>query len=199
MLLPHCRVRCRFPWDTVSVANWLKYPNTHTPHVLHVDYLQRYVDPATGDLHTERLITCRQGAPAFLLRLAGEQATSHVLERSVVQRAARTLVLRSTNVTLAHLLTVEETCRYEPARDPAAPDGPECTRFTQHARITSLAGWQSWREYVEDFGTGRFQENARKGRLALEQVIHDLAADTRRLLASKFGEHTEPEHCPSHQ
>ena len=70
MLLPHCRVRCRFPWDTVSVANWLKYPNTHTPHVLHVDYLQRYVDPATG-----QHMPLREHLVQTLDRIAGHAAT----------------------------------------------------------------------------------------------------------------------------
>lgn len=36
------------PWNQVTLANWRKYPNSMSPHILNVDVLERSVDPATG-------------------------------------------------------------------------------------------------------------------------------------------------------
>jgi hypothetical protein len=148
--------------------------------------LSRWVDPETGNLHTERLLTCKQGAPEFIMKLIGGQATSYVLERSVVDWRGRSLELRSTNMTFSHLLVVEETCRYEPI--PGDKPATEWTKFTQEAQVTSLSAWSSIRDYLEEFSVSRFQANAHKGRNALEQVIKDLFHDTKQLLSSKFGD-----------
>lgn len=58
-----------YQWDLVSAANWQKYPNENCPHVQHVDVLNRTVDPETGILTTERLITVEQSAPRFILKV----------------------------------------------------------------------------------------------------------------------------------
>ena len=57
------------PWTLVSAAQWQKYPNDHCPHVQHVDVLNRTVDPETGILTTERLITVKQNVPRFILKV----------------------------------------------------------------------------------------------------------------------------------
>lgn len=93
------------------MANWMKYPNDHTPHVVHVDYLSRRVDPETGILHTERLLSCRQNAPAFISRLFGGEDSSLFYEKSEVDPQGRSIVLRSRNLTFCNLIVVEETCR----------------------------------------------------------------------------------------
>ena len=54
------------PWTRVSLASWVKYPNDNSAHVLHVDYLSTSVDPATGVLTTERLLTCKQNVPSVI-------------------------------------------------------------------------------------------------------------------------------------
>ena len=41
------------PWSLVTFAAWNKYPNENSPQVLHVDVLDRHVDPATGVLHLD--------------------------------------------------------------------------------------------------------------------------------------------------
>lgn len=55
-----------YEWSLVSAANWQKYPNDNCPHVQHVDVLNRTVDPKTGILTTERLITVSQNVPRFI-------------------------------------------------------------------------------------------------------------------------------------
>lgn len=101
-------------WETVSAANWKKYPNEITPHVISVDYLGRWVDPTTKILHTERLLTCSQNAPAFISKLLGGENVSHVYEKSWVDPISKKITLVSRNLTFSNLMTVEETCTYTP-------------------------------------------------------------------------------------
>lgn len=155
------------------------------PHVTNVDYLSRRIDPATGNLYTERLLSCKQNVPEFILKLVGGQNSSIVYEKSVVDLKGRKLVLKSTNLTYSHLLTVEETCTYE------ANSPNDYTKFTQEARIRSFSAWNYLRESLEDFSVNRFQANAHKGRAALENVLHGLINDTKNLFKEKFGEFGE--------
>lgn len=158
----------------MSIANWIKYPNDHTPHVVHVDYLSRHVDPHTGILHTERLLTCRQNVPAFISRLFGGDDSSLFYEKSEVDPAGRTLVLRSRNLTFCHLIALEETCRYE-----TQPGDPGRTIFRQEAAIRSVTGWSHIRTAIEEFCASRFCANATKGRIALENAIEKIYAETK--------------------
>lgn len=60
----------QYEWSLVSAANWQKYPNEHCPHVQHVDVLNRTLDPETGILTTERLITVDQNVPALIMKVS---------------------------------------------------------------------------------------------------------------------------------
>ena len=166
------------------------------PHVTNVDYLSRRIDPATGHLYTERLLSCKQNVPEFILKLVGGQNSSIVYEKSVVNLEGRRLVLKSTNLTYSHLLTVEETCTYEALESKdesseAPAESREWTKFTQEARISSFSAWNYLRDSLEDFSVNRFQANAHKGRAALENVLNGLINDTRNLFKEKFGEFGE--------
>lgn len=183
----------RHPWETVSIANWIKYPNQMAPHVTNVDYLSRRIDPKTGHLYTERLLSCKQNVPEFILKLVGGQNSSIVYEKSVVDLDGRRLTLKSTNLTYSHLMTVEETCIYEAFAE--TDEGTQevaasknWTKFTQSANIRSFSAWNYLRESLEDFSINRFQANAHKGRAALENVLNGLFDDTKALLKEKFGD-----------
>lgn len=102
-------------WDTVSSANWIKYPNEVTPHVIHVDYLSRSVDPQTGVLHTERLITCKQNVPELILKLVGGSTEAYVYESSICDPINKSLILKTKNLSFCHLMNVEEICTYKPS------------------------------------------------------------------------------------
>lgn len=88
------------------------------PHVEHVDYLSREIDPITGHLHTQRLITCRQPIPSFLASMLTshhrKESTDHTyfLERSVVDPVGRCLQSQSTNLSMRDYVTVKESCIY---------------------------------------------------------------------------------------
>jgi hypothetical protein len=64
-----------YPWSLVSAANWQKYPNEHCSHVYAVDVLDRRVEPDTGVLITERLITVKQNVPTIILKVKKVEAT----------------------------------------------------------------------------------------------------------------------------
>lgn len=159
-----------YSWSEVSTANWRKYCpwNDKSPHVIAVDTLSRRLEPKTGILRTERLITCQQAAPAWVISLFGGTNTSHVYEVSYVDPASKKVTMCSTNLTWSNVLSVRETVIYQPSKD----DALSKTDFTQDARITALCGgWQKVRAKIEEASVERFRENARKGREGFEAVL----------------------------
>src|SRR3569833_480838 len=171
-------VTFNYSWDEVSTANWRKYCpwNEKSTHVLAVDTLSRSVDPATGILRTERLITCRQSAPDWLKSLLGGCAgESQVFETSYVDPKSKTVTMVSQNLTWSHLLSVQETVVYRPLN-------AHQTQFVQDAKITALCGgWQRIKNSIEDTLVTRFRENAVKGREGFEAVL----AMSRRVFAEE--------------
>ncbi|OAK99724.1 MSF1-domain-containing protein [Phaeosphaeriaceae sp. SRC1lsM3a] len=161
-----------YSWEEVSTSNWRKYGpwNEKTPHVIAVDTLSRTVDPVTGILRSERLITCRQSTPKWINTILGGQDTSMVYETSYVDPVAKKLTLCSMNMTWADLLNVRETCTYQPSTS-STSSAPRTT-FSQRAEITALCGgWQKIRNSIEQFTVERFQQNAAKGKEGFEMVL----------------------------
>ncbi|RPB28526.1 MSF1-domain-containing protein [Terfezia boudieri ATCC MYA-4762] len=157
-----------YSWEDVSLANWRKYCawNTKSTHVIAVDTLSRSVDPETGILITERLITCKQAAPRWLKAIFGTEE-SYVREISYVDPVAKTVTMKSMNLTLNNLLNVQETVQYVP--DPECP--AKRTLFKQDAKITAYGAFTRLRNAIEDFSVDRFHQNAIKGREGFEAVL----------------------------
>ena len=157
-----------YSWDEVSTANWRKYGpwNNKSTHVIAVDTLSRSVDPETGILRTERLITCKQSAPEWMKSILGCcMETSQVYEASYVDPANKTLTMVSQNITFNNLVSVQEEVVYRPTQH-------NQTQFVQSARITALCGgWQRIKNSIEDTLVTRFRENAVKGREGFERVL----------------------------
>ena len=172
-----------FNWDFVSTANWRKYGpwNHRSEHVLAVDTLSRRIDPSTGILRTERLITCQQTAPAWVIKVLGGCTTSHVHEVSYVDPRAKKVTMSSTNLTWSNLLNVRETVVYTPetrrlrqteTRKAGNKEETGRTIFQQEAKITALCGgWQKIRSKIEEACVERFGENAKNGREGFESVL----------------------------
>ena len=159
-----------YSWDEVSTNNWRKYCpwNDKAEHVLGVDTLSRRVDSSTGILRTERLITCKQNAPQWVLSLLGGDPISHVYEVSYVDPQQKKVTMVSTNMTWSNLLQCRETVVYQPA----VKDGKNKTEFQQTARIVALCGgWQKIKSKIEDASVERFRENAARGREGFEMVL----------------------------
>ncbi|KAK9484557.1 PRELI-like family-domain-containing protein [Lipomyces starkeyi] len=159
-----------YPWAHVSASAWKKYPNEMSTHVVAVDVLRREVDPVSGILTTERLITCKQNIPRWLLAIVGGRDTSYVREVSEVDPVTKTLTLRSQNLTMNNLLSVQETVVYSP--DLADPSK---TIFDQTARIEAYATFQRLCNKIEEWSVERFRQNAALGRLGFESVLKKLA------------------------
>ncbi|KKY28654.1 putative mitochondrial protein sorting [Phaeomoniella chlamydospora] len=159
-----------YSWDEVSTANWRKYCpwNDKSTHVIGVDTISRTVDPETGILRTERLITCEQACPQWVVSLFGGSSTSHVYEVSYVDPKSKKLTMSSTNLTWSNVLSVRETVVYTPAKQ----DPKMKTEFVQDAKITALCGgWQKIKNKVEQASVERFEQNATKGREGFEMVL----------------------------
>jgi len=159
-----------YSWEHVSSANWKKYPNEMSTHVVAVDVLRREIDPSTGVLRTERLITCKQAIPSWLLCIVGGADVSYVREVSEVDPKSRNLTLRSVNLTMNQLLSVYETVSYSP--DPQNPFGS--TIFSQEAQITAYASFRRLCSKIEDWTVDRFGQNAALGKKGFESVLQQL-------------------------
>lgn len=159
-----------YSWDEVSTANWRKYCpwNDKSTHVKAVDTLSRGIEPSTGILRTERLITCYQSAPKWVLSLFGGSEVSYVYEVSYVDPMTKKVTMCSTNLTWSNVLNVRETVVYQPSR--LTPD--KQTEFQQEAMITALCtGWQKIKNKVEEASIERFSQNAKRGREGFEAVL----------------------------
>ncbi|WYZ41721.1 hypothetical protein EsH8_V_000616 [Colletotrichum jinshuiense] len=174
-------VTFNYSWEEVSTANWRKYCpwNDKTTHVLAVDILARSVDPSTGILRTERLITGKQTAPKWIASLigtsGGDSDISQVFEVSYVDPATKTVTMVSQNLTFANLISVQETVVYKPI-------SATQTQFVQDAQITALCGgWQKIKNSIEDQCISRFRDNAQKGKEGFESVL----AMSRRVFAEE--------------
>ena len=60
---------CSHPWSHVVIGMWHKYPNPHCSHVVTIDVVDRSVDPNTGIVRTERILGCKQKAPAWIVKV----------------------------------------------------------------------------------------------------------------------------------
>jgi hypothetical protein len=171
-------VTFNYSWEEVSTGNWLKYCpwNEKSTHVIAVDTLSRRVDPETGILKTERLITCKQSAPDWLKSLMGSALdVSHVYEASYVDPNNKKVTMVSQNLTWSNLVSVQETVVYRPI-------SATQTQFVQDAQITALCGgWNRIKNSIEDSLVKRFRENAAKGKEGFEAVL----AMSRRVFAEE--------------
>ncbi|KAJ3227942.1 hypothetical protein HDU81_006393 [Chytriomyces hyalinus] len=103
-----------YSWGMVTAANWIKYPNPITNHVLSVDILSREVDPETGVLRTERLLCCKQSAPAILRTLGLPiPEVAWFREVSELDPVSQEYTARTVNLTMRNLMIVKETCVYK--------------------------------------------------------------------------------------
>ncbi|KAI8977510.1 PRELI-like family-domain-containing protein [Mycotypha africana] len=162
-----------YEWNLVSAAQWQKYPNDLCPHVVHVDVLNRRVDPKTGVLITERLITVKQNAPKILLKLVGAEETQYVREVSTIDPKAKTFKMTSQNLSLCNLLKCNEEITYT-----VSPEHAGKTQFTSQASVRVGGFLSKWENYIEDFSIKRFQQNAQNGKEGFLRVLEKFVATT---------------------
>jgi 4-amino-4-deoxychorismate lyase len=129
-----------YPFQAVSLAFFLRYPNPYSKHVISTDVLERHFDPKTQRLTTTRLLLKKSRMPSAVLRLlprnllgtaAGSgDSQSYILERSVVDIKEGWMRTESRNLELRTVLDVIERHTYlrgtaSPASTAFSPeDGP---------------------------------------------------------------------------
>lgn len=158
-----------YSWEQVTAANWQKYPNELATHVVSVDILNREIDEQKQVLRTERLISCKQAIPRWLRAIVGGDEYSFVRELSEVDLKTKTLVMKSANMTMSHLLLVNETVTYKP--DPAEL---QKTIFQQEAEITAFLLFSGICNKIEEWSVERFGQNAKIGKKGFECVLRAL-------------------------
>uniref|UniRef100_A0AAV1T5K1 PRELI/MSF1 domain-containing protein n=1 Tax=Peronospora matthiolae TaxID=2874970 RepID=A0AAV1T5K1_9STRA len=158
-----------FHWDVVTRAFWHKYPNERLGHVERVDVLDRQLD-LQGRLVTTRLAKVRQTNVPQWVRSALSDST-YVFEETVCDPQLKRLVLRSTNLSLRSVATVEETCVYS-----MHPEDDEKTLYEAEAKVTAfvpLLGRQ-----LESFSASRGAETAASGIRVVEDICNDIFQGT---------------------
>jgi hypothetical protein len=162
------------PWPAVTLANWNKYPNPYSSHVLSCDTLDRRVDPRTGVITTERLLCCKQPVPSILKRLGLDfQVEAFFHEISTLNPKTQEFTAQTVNLTMRGLLNVSETCSLS-----VHPELPSNTLFKQQAQVSAMGVFAAVGRLVEDIAVSRFTANAAKGRDALESVTQEFFQET---------------------
>lgn len=160
------------PWDTLTLANWRKYPNTKAQHVMSVDVLDRYITKE-GILRTERLLVCKQASPPILKTLGILISdTAYFREISELCPVTQTYTATTINLTLTNILTVEETCVFE-----QDPDDTGVSLFTQKGHVVAVAALSYLGRLVEDAAVSRLHANSHKGRDGLQLVIDTITKE----------------------
>jgi hypothetical protein len=119
------------PFDRVTAAFWRKYPNDSAQHVRAIDVVDRHIDEQ-GRLVTSRIMSCESALPSWLKK-AGLPQQCYVAEVSVVDPKTKVMVVKSSNLSGASVLTVEETCTYA-----QSAVEPRATHYRQEARVTAF-------------------------------------------------------------
>ncbi|KAG6579827.1 uncharacterized protein IUM83_11397 [Phytophthora cinnamomi] len=158
-----------FEWDVVTRAFWNKYPNSRLAHVERVDVLDRRLD-AQGRLVTTRLAKVTQrNVPGWVRSALGD--STYVFEETTCDARRQRLVLKSTNLSLRSVATVEETCVYS-----VHPQDARQTLYEAEAKVTAFVPLLS--QKLEKFSVSRGAETAAKGIRAVEEICNDIFQGT---------------------
>ena len=104
-----------YPFPTVTLAYFLRYPNPYSRHVLSTDVIDRHVDPETKRLHTLRLHLKKSKVPSAILSFLprgmagpGGASESFILERSTIDVNEGWMETESRNMEWTGILSVRE-------------------------------------------------------------------------------------------
>jgi hypothetical protein len=156
------------PFERVTLAWMGKYPNEAAQHVKAIDITDRRID-SEGRLITNRIMSCESALPSWL-RAAGLPQTCFVAESSIVDPRARTMVVKSSNLSGASLMVVEETCTYQ-----QATSSPSSTHYKQEARITAFLPFLAGK--FESYSVANLQSKSREGMAVVEKLCQKIAAN----------------------
>ncbi len=173
------------PWENVVKAALQKYPNPLNPGVIGVDVIDRQINGHV--IRSHRLLTTQWSLPSWMARILGNNVC-HASEHSEIDIKNKTLSLRSRNLTFNNIINVDEKLHYS-----IHPLDSKKTLLTQEAQITVQNA--PLIDYLEDMLATKMNNNAHKGRQAIEyiikklEVMNNITDDAAITVKSKFSEH----------
>lgn len=156
------------PFERVTSAFWRKYPNDAAAHVKAIDITDRRIDEQ-GRLITNRIMSCESALPSWC-RAAGLPQSCFVAECSVVDPKSREMLVKSSNLSGASLMVIEETCRY--SASPAAPT--KATLYKQEAKITAFLPFLAGK--FESYSFASLQSKSKEGMAVVESLCQKIQA-----------------------
>ena len=117
-------------------------------------------------MRTERLITCKQNVPSWVLAMTGGDGVSYVREISEVDPKSKSIILKSVNLTCSNLLRINETCSYTPS-----PVKPDETVFRSSSKIRAFTYVRPISNKIEDWSADTILSNAQRGKKGFESVL----------------------------
>ncbi|KAI8865747.1 MSF1-domain-containing protein [Ramicandelaber brevisporus] len=177
-------------WGLVTMAFWLRYPNPFARHVLACDVVDRYVDPATGILHTTRILLKRGVLPKWGRHII-KSTESYIVEYSEIDPKSQIMRTLTRNLNHTRIMQIEERIEYHgqrrPITQPSETAAAEAARETTVARTTasivSNFGW-GLKSRIEGFGLNRFATGTSRSRDGMMYIIEMIRANKTFPLAS---------------
>jgi len=150
------------PFSRVTSAFWRKYPNESASHVKAIDITDRRIDEK-GRLITNRIMSCESALPSWL-RAAGLPQSCFVAECSIVDPKTQRMIVKSSNLSGASIMVVEETCTY--SQCPKQPTS--ATLYRQEARITAFLPFLA--NKFESYSHANLQSKSKEGMAVVESL-----------------------------
>ena len=153
----------KFPhsWNLLTFANFKKYPNSYSEHVLSCDVLNRSLK--NGLLYTDRLLVLKQPLPAILQRITKAPTVTYFLERSVLDPHSQVMESKTYSLSQRELFQAEEICVFE--------NDETGTMFTQKANFKVFSMFSN---LIENEALKRFNSNREKGLKGLMSVVESI-------------------------
>lgn len=149
-------------WERVTSSFWKKYwhPKCSQSRAL---VLSRKID-SEGRLVTKRLHVVYQDVPAFVKAIVGDVVT-YAGEESIVDPKNKTLTLRTKNLSLNCIATVDELCVYKACEsDPSK---------TEYYKRLAVQGWMTGfiNLKLENWFVSTDCQNRSKGISVMDEII----------------------------
>lgn len=147
------------PWSTVTQAFWRKYPNDYQSSVYGTDVIERYID-SEGKLHSKRLIISEWNVPSFMSFFFSDPR-GYAVEYSIVDPVEKTLTLRSHNINLRSIFSMQENVVYK--------SHGEGTHLNHETKVV-ISAYRLLDDSAETWIVGTITEAAKMGLMAMESI-----------------------------
>lgn len=149
---------------TATLAYLNRYPNPYAKHVLSSDTLEHFVDDE-GRLHTTRVVVKTGSLPDFIKPFLGQRLQLWIIEKSVIDPNAGTLLAYSANVDHRKFIKVEEFLTYNSG-------GKDTTNL--HTKVRFSSNFIGFKSRIEEWSRDRFTSNMNNSRRGFVYVLEHL-------------------------